>query len=282
MEGKEVRFGIGDSVLTAVTTSSGATGSYAAMVDSFTPLGGAVVLANMLLGEIAFGGLGTGLISLLMILLLAVFVGGLMVGRTPEFAGKHLGPRETKLIALYIIAGPVSVLIPTAVAVLTKAGLAGLTTNDGAHGLTEILFAFASSFANNGQNMAGLAANSVFYNVATSVAMLAGRFGLLIPALALAGNFARQKRRPLTAGTIETGTPLFAVMVLGVALLTGALTYLPVLALGPVREQLAADVRYRHNESGDVRLRTNGLAARAERAPSSRPQSRPVAGQLRR
>jgi K+-transporting ATPase ATPase A chain len=240
MEGKEVRFGIGDSVLTAITTSNGATGSYAAMVDSFTPLGGAVVLTNMLLGEIVFGGLGTGVISLLMILLLAVFLGGLMVGRTPELLGKHVGPRETKLIVLYTIAGPAAVLIPTAIAVVTRAGLAGLTTNDGAHGLTEILFAFASAFANNGQNMAGLNANSVFYNVATAAAMMAGRFLLIVPALALAGSFARQQNRPQTAGTIETDTPLFAVLLLAIALLTGALTYLPALCLGPVREQLAA------------------------------------------
>jgi K+-transporting ATPase ATPase A chain len=244
MEGKEVRFGIADSVLTAVTTSNGATGSYAAMVDSMTPLGGAVVLINMLLGEIVFGGLGTGIISLVMTLLLAVFIGGLMVGRTPEFLGQHVGPRETKLIVLYTIAGPAAVLIPSAIAVVTYAGLAGLTTNGGAHGLTEILFAFASSFANNGQNMAGLNANTPFYNVATAVVMMAGRFGLLIPALALAGCFGNQKSRPQTAGTIQTDTPLFAMLLLAVVLLTGALTYLPALCLGPVHEQLSAGARY--------------------------------------
>jgi K+-transporting ATPase ATPase A chain len=248
MEGKEVRFGIADSVLTAVTTSNGATGSYAAMVDSMTPLGGAVVLINMLLGEIAFGGLGTGVISLVMTLLLAVFIGGLMVGRTPEFLGQHLGPRETKLIVLYTIAGPAAVLIPTAIAVVTRAGLAGLTTNGGAHGLTEILFAFASSFANNGQNMAGLNANTPFYNVATAVVMMAGRFGLMIPALALAGRFGYQTKRPHTAGTLETDTPLFAMLLLGVVMLTGALTYLPALCLGPVHEQLSAGIQVHAND----------------------------------
>jgi K+-transporting ATPase ATPase A chain len=247
MEGKEVRFGIADSVLTAVTTSNGATGSYAAMVDSMTPLGGAVVLVNMLLGEIAFGGLGTGVISLVMTLLLAVFIGGLMVGRTPEFLGQHVGPRETKLIVLYTIAGPAAVLIPAAIAVVTRAGLAGLTTNGGAHGLTEILFAFASSFANNGQNMAGLNANTQFYNVATAISMMAGRFGLNIPALALAGCFGQQKSRPHTSGTLETDTPLFAMLLLAVVVLTGALTYLPALCLGPVHEQLSAEVQHHDN-----------------------------------
>jgi K+-transporting ATPase ATPase A chain len=238
MEGKEVRFGIGDSALGAVVTSNDATGSYNAMVDSFSPIGGAVPLMNMLLGEIVFGGLGTGLVSILLGALLGVFVGGLMVGRSPEFLGKVIGPRETKMIMLYTIIGPFAVLVPTALAVVTRWGLAGLTTNDGAHGLTEILFAFASSFGNNGQNMAGLNANSPFYNIATAVAMMLGRFGLLVPALALAGSFAAQKRRPETAGTLRTDTALFSLLLVVVIFVVGGLTYFPVLSLGPIAEAM--------------------------------------------
>jgi K+-transporting ATPase ATPase A chain len=238
MEGKEARFGIAGSVLAAVTTSNGATGSYNAMHDSFTPLGGAVPIVNMLLGEIVFGGLGTGLYSMVLVALIALFVAGLMVGRTPEYLGKQLTVPEMKLIALYAIIGPLFVLGLTAVAVVTEAGRAGLTTNTGAHGLSEILVAYTSSMANNGQNFAGLNANSAFYSISTALAMAAGRFGLAIPALALAGLFAQQGRKPIREGVILTDTPLFGVLVIGAALIVGALSYFPALALGPVVEHL--------------------------------------------
>ena len=238
MEGKEVRFGIGGSVLAAITTSNGATGSTNSMHDSYTPLGGLVPLANMLLGEIVFGGLGTGLYSIVFTALIGLFAAGLMVGKTPEYVGKVIGPGELKLIMLYTLAAPAAVLIPTAAAVLAPAGLAGLTTNSGAHGFSEILYAFASAFANNGQNFAGLSTNSPFYNVATAAGMMAGRFALAIPALALAARFARQGRRPQTNGTLPTDSFTFAVIVVASALVVGGLSYFPALALGPVVEHL--------------------------------------------
>jgi K+-transporting ATPase ATPase A chain len=240
LEGKEVRFGVADSVLAAVTTSNGATGSYAAMHDSFTPIGVLVPLTNMLLGECALGGLGTGLYSMLLVALLGAFVTGLMIGRTPEFLGKRLGAAEMKIIALYMLVGPAAVLFPAAIAVMTKAGLAGLTTNHGPHGLTEILFAFASSTANNGQTMAGLSANSTFYNVATAAAMWLGRFGLAVPALALAGRLAGQKRRAESPGALPVDTVMFAAVIVSTALIVGALTFFPALVLGPIAERLGA------------------------------------------
>ena len=182
MEGKEVRFGIAQSVLTAVVTSNGATGSYNSMHDSYTPLGGAVPLVNMLVGEIVYGGLGTGLYSIVLIALLGLLLAGLMVGRRPEYLGKEIGPPESKMLTLYVLASPLAVLSLTALAVATKAGLAGLTTNTGPHGLTEIIFAFASSNANNGQSFAG-GANPPFYNITPAVTMMVGRFGLAIPSL---------------------------------------------------------------------------------------------------
>jgi len=238
MEGKEMRFGIGGSVLTAVTTSNGATGSTNSAHDSYTPLGGAVPVVNMLLGETLFGGLGTGLYSLLAVVLFAVFVAGLMVGRTPEYVGKRLTPVETRLLAIYILIGPAAVLLLTALAVVAPAGVAGLTTNSGPYGLTELLNAYTSSFSNNGQTFGGLSANSLFFNLTTAVAMLLGRFGLAIPALLLAGAFARQPIRGATVGTLPTDTPLFGGVVIGTLLIVGALTYLPALALGPIVEQL--------------------------------------------
>jgi K+-transporting ATPase ATPase A chain len=238
LEGKEVRFGIGGSTLAAITTSNGATGSYNSMDDSYTPLGGGILLANMLLGEIVFGGLGTGLYSIILIALVGLFLAGLMIGRTPEYLGKQIGITEIKFIMLYVLASPISILALTAIALVTQAGLAGLTTNDGPHGLTSILFAYTSSFANNGQNFAGLSANSVFYNVTTVIAMMAGRFGLAVAALALAGSFAAQGRRPTTVGTMPTYTFTFGVLVVGTALIVGLLSYFPALTLGPILEHL--------------------------------------------
>ena len=238
MEGKDVRFGVHGSVLAVVTTSNGATGSYNAMHDSLTPLGGAVPLVNMLLGEIIYGGLGSGLYSMVVMILLSIFMGGLMVGRTPTFLGKQVTQHEATLVALYMVVGSAVVLILTAVAILTDLGKAGLTTNQGPHGLTEILFAYSSSLANNGQNFAGLSANTPFYNLTTSVAMLAGRFGLAALALAMAGSFAQQGRKAVTAGTLATDTPTFAVLLVATILILTGLSYLPALALGPILEHL--------------------------------------------
>ena len=238
MEGKEARFGIGGSTLAAVVTSNAATGSYNSMHDSYTPLGGMVLLLNMLLGEVVFGGLGTGLYSMVMAALIAVFLAGLMIGRTPEYLGKKIGPAENKMIVLYAIVAPLRILPPTAVALVTRAGLAGLTTNGGPHGFTEILFAYASSFANNGQTFAGLSANSAFYNLTTAAVMLAGRFGLAVPALALAGLVARQGKAPVTIGILRTDSLAFGLLLVGSLLIMTALSYLPALALGPILEHL--------------------------------------------
>jgi K+-transporting ATPase ATPase A chain len=239
LEGKETRFGVGGSVLAAVTTSNGATGSYNSMHDSYTPVGGMVTIVNMLLGEVVFGGLGTGLFSLVLIALVAVFAAGLMIGRTPEYLGKQLTVAEMKLIGLYTVMAPLAILPLTALAAVTDAGLAGLTTNRGPRGLSEILVAYTTSMANNGQNFAGLGANTPFYNVTTALAMMVGRFGLAIPALALAGLFARQPRKRESDGTLTTDTPLFASLVIATIIVVGALSYLPVLALGPLVEHLA-------------------------------------------
>jgi potassium-transporting ATPase potassium-binding subunit len=238
MEGKEMRFGVGGSVLTAVTTSNGATGSTNSMHDSYTPLGGMIPLVNMLLGEMIFGGLGTGIYSILMVALVGLFITGLMVGRTPEYLGKKIEPPEMKLLAIYTLMGPIGVLALTAIAVVTVSGLAGLATNTGAHGLTEIFYAYTSSMANNGQTFGGLSADSPFYNATTAIAMMMGRFGLAIPALALAGLFAQQIERPETPGKFRTDSVLFAVVIIGTALIVVALTYFPALALGPIVEHL--------------------------------------------
>lgn len=238
MEGKEVRFGIGGSVLTAITTSNGATGSYNSMHDSYTPIGGTVPLLNMLLGEIIYGGLGTGIYSIIMIALIGLFLTGLMIGRTPEYLGKKIEPPEMKLLALYTLLGSIAVVTFTAMAVVTAPGLAGLTTNTGAHGLTEILYAYASSMANNGQNFAGLSANSPFYNVTTAIVMLIGRFGLAIPALALAGKFSMQDRRPMSIGKFHTDSVMFGTVIIFTAIIVVGLTYFASLSLGPIAEQL--------------------------------------------
>jgi K+-transporting ATPase ATPase A chain len=238
MEGKEARFGIHGSVLVTEVTSNTSTGSYNSMLDSYTPLGGMVPLVNMMLGEIIYGGLGTGLFSMIILVLVSVFMGSLMVGHTPQYLGKQLTILETKLIAIYTVAGVTTLLLLTAVAVTTVAGLAGVSINAGLHGFTEILFSYASSLANNGMNMASLNANSVFYNLTTAFAMLVGRFGLGVLALALAGSFAEQGRRVVSSGTLTTDTPTFAILLLATILLLTAICYLPALALGPVIEHL--------------------------------------------
>ena len=199
-------------------------------------MGVLALLAFMLLGEVVFGGLGAGVYSILVIALLGIFLGGLMVGRTPEYLGKKIGAAETRWIALYALLTPMVVLVLAGIAAVTKAGLAGLATNSGPRGFTEILFAYASCMANNGQTMAGLNANSVFYNVTTMIAMLAGRYGLAALALALAGRFAAQPRLPATAGTLPSDSPAFGALVLATILLVGALCFFPALALGPILE----------------------------------------------
>ena len=239
MEGKEQRFGIAGSALAAEVTSNTSTGSYNAMDDSFQPLGVAVPLLNMLLGEIIYGGLGGGLYSIIFVALIALFLGGLMIGRTPEHLGKQIGPPEMKIIAVYTLVGPVTVLALTALAVVTKPGLAGLTTNTGPHGFTEILFAYASAYANNGQSMAGLSANNIFYNTTTIIAMLVGRYALAVLALSLAGRFAAMSRRPPSPGTMPSDGFVFGVLLAGTALLLGALNFLPALALGPIVEHFS-------------------------------------------
>jgi potassium-transporting ATPase potassium-binding subunit len=238
MEGKEVRFGIGGSTLTAVVTSNTATGSNNSMDDSYTSLGGMVLLVNMLLGELVFGGLGTGLYSMVMAAAIAVFLAGLMVGRTPEYLGKKIGPAENKMIMLYALAAPLVVLPLTAIAVSTRLGLSGLTVNTGPHGFTGILFAFTSCFANNGQSFASLSANTPFYNFTTALAMMVGRFGLAIPALSFAALFGRQRNTPSTSGTLPTHSLVFGVLLTTCLIVMVALSYLPALALGPVLERL--------------------------------------------
>ena len=238
MEGKEVRFGIGGSTLAAVVTSNTATGSYNSMDDSYTSLGGMVLLVNMLLGELVFGGLGTGLYSMVMAAAIAVFLAGLMVGRTPEYLGKKIGPPENKMIMLYALAAPLVVLPLTAIAVSTRLGLSGLTVNTGPHGFTGILFAYTSCFANNGQNFASLNANTPFYNLTTALAMMVGRFGLAIPALALADLFGRQRSSPSSSGTLPTHSFSFGVLLTTCLITMVALSYLPALALGPLLERL--------------------------------------------
>ena len=238
MEGKEVRFGIGASTLTAIVTSNTATGSNNSMDDSYTSLGGMVLLVNMLLGELVFGGLGTGLYSMVMAAAIAVFLAGLMVGRTPEYLGKKIGPAENKMIVLYALAAPLVVLPLTALAVSTRWELSGLTVNTGPHGFTGILFAYTSCFANNGQSFAGLSANTPFYNLTTALAMLVGRFGLAIPALAFADLFGRQRNTPSSSGTLPTHSLVFGVLLTTCLIVMVALSYLPALALGPVLERL--------------------------------------------
>jgi len=238
MEGKETRFGIVGSALTAVVTSNTATGSANSADDSYSSLGGMVLLANMLLGEVVFGGLGTGLYSIVIAAFIAVFLAGLMVGRTPAYLGKKIGPPENKMIMLYALAAPLTILPLTAIAVTTHAGLSGLTTNSGEHGFTAILFAYTSCIANNGQAFASLNANTSFYNVTTAIAMFMGRFAHAIPALALAGFFARQKKAPATAGTVPTDSCIFGLLLSACLVILTALSYLPALALGPVLDRL--------------------------------------------
>ncbi len=237
MEGKEVRFGIAGSAIWATATTSASNGSVNSMHDSFTPLGGLVPMWLMQLGEVVYGGVGSGLYGMLMFAIVAVFVAGLMVGRTPEYLGKKIEAYEMKMASLVILITPTLVLVGTAVAVVTTAGKAGIA-NSGIHGFSEILYAFSSASNNNGSAFAGLSANTPFYNTALGLCMLFGRYWLAIPVLAIAGSLARKKTVPAGPGTLPTATPLFVGLLVGVVILVGALTFVPALALGPIVEHL--------------------------------------------
>ncbi|MDQ0573548.1 K+-transporting ATPase ATPase A chain [Variovorax paradoxus] len=237
MEGKEVRFGIDASALFAAVTTAASCGAVNAMHDSFTPLGGMVPLVLMQLGEVVFGGVGSGLYGMLIFAMLAVFIAGLMIGRTPEYLGKKIEVREMKLISIAILVTPIVVLAGTAVAVIAGAGKAGIA-NPGAHGFSEILYALSSAANNNGSAFAGLSANTPFYNGLLGLAMWLGRFAMVVPVLAIAGSLAAKKRLPVTGGTLPTHGPLFVSLLIGTVLLVGLLNYVPSLALGPVVEHL--------------------------------------------
>lgn len=237
MEGKETRFGIVASSLFATITTAASCGAVNAMHDSFTPMGGLAPMLQMQLGEVVFGGVGAGLYGMLLFAILAVFVSGLMIGRTPEYLGKKIEPYEMKMVVLGLLAAPLTVLIGTAISVMTETGQAGVF-NPSAHGFSEILYAFSSAANNNGSAFAGLGANTPFYNVMLGIAMLVGRFGVILPVLSLAGSLAKKPRLPVNNGTLPTTTPLFVGLLIGTVLLVGALTFIPALALGPIIEQI--------------------------------------------
>jgi K+-transporting ATPase ATPase A chain len=238
MEGKEVRFGIANSALFATVTTDASCGAVNSMHDSFTPLGGLVPLTNILLGEIVFGGVGAGLYGMLVFVVVAVFIAGLMVGRTPEYLGKKIESYDVQMAMLYLLIFPLIILGFAAVAVLMpNLGLSALL-NHGPHGLSEILYAYASATGNNGSAFAGLSANTHWYNYSLGIAMFFGRFLMIVPMLAIAGNLAGKKIVPETAGTFPVTTPLFTVLLTGVIVIVGALTFFPVLSLGPVLEHL--------------------------------------------
>jgi potassium-transporting ATPase potassium-binding subunit len=237
MEGKETRFGIAQSGIFTVATTSASCGAVNSMHDSLTPIGGLVPLLLIQLGEVVFGGVGSGLYGMLVFALLAVFVAGLMIGRTPEYVGKKIESYEMKMVSIAVLLTPLLVLVGASIGVLSTAGTAGIA-NPGPHGFSEILYAYSSAANNNGSAFAGLSVNTPFYNVTLAVVMWFGRFGSIIPVLAIAGSLAGKKRIAVTAGTLPTHGPLFVVLLLGTVVLVGALTYVPALALGPVVEHL--------------------------------------------
>jgi K+-transporting ATPase ATPase A chain len=238
MEGKEVRFGIVASALFAVITTAASCGAVNAMHDSFTALGGMIPLINIQLGEIVVGGVGAGLYGMLLFAILAIFVAGLMVGRTPEYVGKKIEAKEVKMAMLAILILPLSILGFTAAAAVIPSAVAS-TNNPGPHGFSEILYAYTSQTGNNGSAFAGLSGNTLFYNVTGAIAMLVGRFWMIIPAMAIAGSLAEKKSVPPSAGTFPTTGGLFVGLLVGVILIIGGLTFFPALALGPIVEQLA-------------------------------------------
>ncbi|CCW31231.1 potassium-transporting ATPase subunit KdpA [Xenorhabdus nematophila] len=237
MEGKETRFGVLVSAFYSVVTTAASCGAVNAMLDSFTALGGMVPLWLMQIGEVIFGGAGSGLYNLLLFVLLAVFIAGLMIGRAPEYLGKKIDVYEMKMVALAILVTPSLVLLGTALAISTDAGRDAIT-NPGAHGFTEILYAFSSAANNNGSAFAGLNTNNIFYNLLLGIVMFLGRFGIILPILAIAGSMINKKRQPISSGTLPTYGFLFTGLLILVVLLIGALTFIPALALGPIAEQL--------------------------------------------
>jgi K+-transporting ATPase ATPase A chain len=238
MEGKETRFGVSQSALFATVTTDASCGAVNSMHDSFTPLGGMVPLINLMLGEVIFGGDGSGLYGMLIMVVMAVFIAGLMVGRTPEYLGKKIESYDVKMAMLYVLIFPLVILAFTALFVLSpQMGLASLA-NQGPHGFTEILYAFTSAAANNGSAFAGLNANTWWYNVALGWTMLIGRFLVMVPVLALAGNLAQKKSVPPSPGTFPVNSALFTALLIGVIVIVGALTFFPALSLGPILEHL--------------------------------------------
>jgi potassium-transporting ATPase potassium-binding subunit len=238
MEGKEVRFGIANSALFATVTTDASCGAVNSMHDSFMPLGGIVPLVNILLGEVIIGGVGAGMYGMLLMAIIAVFIAGLMVGRTPEYVGKKIEAREVKMTMLAILVLALSILGFTAIATVVPAGLAG-PLNAGPHGFSEILYAYTSGTGNNGSAFAGISANTLFYNTTIGLAMLIGRFAMIVPMVAVAGSLAAKKQVPPSAGTFPTHTGLFVGLLIGVVLIVGGLTYFPAVALGPIVEQAA-------------------------------------------
>jgi len=242
MEGKEVRFGIANSALFAVITTDASCGAVIAMHDSFTPIGGLVPLVNIQLGEVVFGGVGAGLYSMILMIVLTVFIAGLMVGRTPEYLGKKIQSREIRMVMLAVLAAPLVILVLTAIASVLPAGLNGLN-NSGPHGFSEILYAYTSAFGNNGSAFAGLSGGSYFYNTTLGIATIIGRFAVIVPVLALAGFLSERKVVADSAGTFPVATPLFVGLLIGVILIVGALTFFPALALGPIVEHFLMSAR---------------------------------------
>jgi potassium-transporting ATPase potassium-binding subunit len=237
MEGKEVRFGIVNSALFATVTTDASCGAVNSMHDSFTPLGGMVPLVNIMLGEVIFGGVGSGLYGILVFVILAVFIAGLMVGRTPEYLGKKIEAFDVKMAMLSVLISSLTILVFAAIAVVAKFGTSSIS-NPGPHGLSQILYAYTSSVGNNGSAFGGLNANTTWYNASTAVAMLLGRFFVVIPILAIAGNLARKKVSPASLGTFPVTGPLFTVLLVSTILIVGALTFFPALSLGPILEHL--------------------------------------------
>jgi K+-transporting ATPase ATPase A chain len=237
MEGKEVRFGVAETGLFASLTTAVSNGAVIGMHDSFTPLAGGSLLLNMLLGETIFGGVGVGLSGMLVYAILAVFIAGLMVGRTPEYIGKKIESREVRMAMFAVLAVNFAVLVPSAISSVASGGLAGVL-NAGPHGFTEILYAFASGVGNNGSALAGLGANTPYYNIAIAIAMFVGRFLFILPVLAIAGGLSAKRRLAESAGTLPTNNGLFVGLLVGVVLIVGALTFFPALALGPIVEHL--------------------------------------------
>ncbi len=237
MEGKETRFGVANSALFATVTTDASCGAVNSMHDSFTPLGGMVPLLNIMLGEVIFGGVGSGLYGMIVFVILAVFIAGLMVGRTPEYLGKKIEAYDVKMAMLSVLAASLTILIFAAIAVVTKPGLAGIS-NPGPHGLSQILYAYTSSVGNNGSAFGGISANTLWYNTSTGIAMLLGRFFVVIPILAIAGNLAAKKTTPASLGTFPVTGPLFATLLVSTIVIVGALTFFPALSLGPILEHL--------------------------------------------